>query len=412
MMKALYVTGACLTRNTSANLSHNGFVQGLLEAGCSVDIIMADESWGEKDRGLPRWEKARYYEFRSAAFSDRLRRLYKKAEKRPPVPRSSNIDSGQNNEGRPASLKGNVRAAVKTLFYKIFPKDPVYPLEREWLKNARRFSSRETYDIVISNSSPAAGHKLVSDLIRSRRIRCRRWVQIWEDPWFFDLYGGHSEAIRQEEARLLQSAEEVYYVSPGTLAYQKKYFPESAGKMKNVPLPYFALGEKMTDSPEKVELSFGYFGDYFSQTRNLLPFYEALKRSGARGSIIGDSDLQLKSTEKIQISGRITLDKLSVIQDSTAVLVHLCNLRGGQIPGKIYHYSATDKPILFITDGTEEEKETIRGYFGQFDRYYFCDNNAESILGCMQRIEKEKKTFAPVEAFSPLRVMEQILYNR
>ncbi len=40
-MDVLYVVGSCLTKNTSANMSHNAYVQGLLENGCNVDIIMA-----------------------------------------------------------------------------------------------------------------------------------------------------------------------------------------------------------------------------------------------------------------------------------------------------------------------------------------------------------------------------------
>ena len=409
MKKALYVTGACLTRNTSANLSHNGFVQGLLEAGYDLDIIMADESWGEEDRALPRWEQAHYYEFRAASFSDRLRKAYKTAENHSAAGggtrRETEVTAGR---GR-LSFQQRLRQTVKTLFYIIFPKDPVYPLERVWLKNACRFKSGQLYDLVVSNSSPAAGHKLVSELKRRRQIRCKRWVQIWEDPWFFDLYGGHSERIRQEEAALLRAAGEVYYVSPVTLYYQKQYFPESAEKMKSIPLPYFAFGNENKESPSGSKKSYGYFGDYFSQTRNLLPFYEALLDSGRSGSIIGDSDLRLDGTAQIRVSGRITLDLLEPIQDAADVLVHLCNLRGGQIPGKIYHYSATAKPILFILDGTEEEKKMIREYFGPYNRYYFCENDAEEIRKCMERIERDDRTFSPVEAFSPVRVIDRII---
>ena len=35
-MKVLYVTSACLTKNTSANMSHNGYVKGLIDNGNQV----------------------------------------------------------------------------------------------------------------------------------------------------------------------------------------------------------------------------------------------------------------------------------------------------------------------------------------------------------------------------------------
>ena len=188
----------------------------------------------------------------------------------------------------------------------------------------------------MSNSSPAAGHRLVADLLRSKHIKAKRWVQIWEDPWYYDLYGNHSDAILEEERYLLKEAQEVLYVSPLTLHYQKQFFPDCADKMGVIPLPAFLIGNQ-EQKPLSSPISFGYFGDYFSHVRNLSPFYEALKASGYTGNIYGDSDINLPSQSQITVSPRVTLDVLEQVQDKTDVLVHLSNLRGGQIPGKIYH---------------------------------------------------------------------------
>ena len=57
-MRVLYVVGSCLTKNTSANMSHNAYVQGLLENGCDVDILMAKDSGGQQDSKLPTWKLA------------------------------------------------------------------------------------------------------------------------------------------------------------------------------------------------------------------------------------------------------------------------------------------------------------------------------------------------------------------
>ena len=62
-MNVLYVTGSCLNKNTSANMSHNAFVKGLLDCGCNVDIIMASNGWGEQDNALPNWGEAKYYTY-------------------------------------------------------------------------------------------------------------------------------------------------------------------------------------------------------------------------------------------------------------------------------------------------------------------------------------------------------------
>lgn len=405
-MHVLYVTGACLTKNTSANMSHNGYVQGLLENGCQVDILMAEDSWGMQDRALPTWEQAAYYRYASASLPDRLR---KKLRGTAPVQATAAAANTSEPAGTSVavSVKADLRKFAKNMFYRCFPLDPVYPLEKTWLKNAAKFRSSTEYDLVISNSSPAASHKLVATLLEKKQLNCKRWIQIWEDPWYFDLYGGHTEAIRKEEHELLRQAGEIYYVSPLTLKYQQQYYADCAHKMKHVPLPYFdfAAAESVcTDA-----WSFGYFGDYYSHTRNLVPFYEALVRSGCEGYIYGDSNESFPSTEKVTVSGRVTLDVLDQVQAKTRVLVHLCNLRGGQIPGKIYHYCATDKPILFILDGTAEEQELLKSYFSQFPRFYFCENHMESILNTINEICASDKKWSRLEAFSPKTVVQSLL---
>lgn len=413
-MDVLYVVGSCLTKNTSANMSHNGYVQGLLENGCQVDILMAEDSWGAADAALPVWQQARYFCYPSISVADKLRQSARKLFGTGQTASSAAVQSSgeQQNVSRPArNRKGWVRALAKRGFYTLFPTDPLYPLERTWLKKAHQFSAGEEYDLVVSNSSPAASHKLVADLLEKGDLCCKRWVQLWEDPWFADLYSGGREDVRREEHALLKAASEVYYVSPLTLDYQKELFSDCARKMKHIPLPYLDCSE--TELDVVPEFSFGYFGDFYSRTRNLLPFYQALRVSGYRGYIYGDTDLKLDGSEKIEVSGRVTLDKLISVQEKTGVLVHLCNLRGGQIPGKVYHYSATRKPILFILDGTEEEKSKLFSYFKQFDRYYFCENTVDSIRNIMDQIRKEMETtprsFAPVEAFSPQEVVRQLL---
>ena len=142
-----------------------------------------------------------------------------------------------------------------------------------------------------------------------------------------------------------------------------------------------------------------------------MPFYEALRQSGCCGYIYGDSDLNLPSTEQIEVRGRVTLDVLEKIQAQTGILVHLCNLKGGQIPGKIYHYSATDKPILFILDGTDDERRKIKNYFSQFHRYYFAQNQMESIAEAISNISKNYELYigSKVEAFSPKKVVGGLL---
>ena len=317
-------------------------------------------------------------------------------------------------EGTPIhSFKKSIRNIIKKSYDFLFNTSYIYNLDRIWLQNAKHFKEDSPYDIIISNSSPASSHKLVLDLFSKKRITETRWIQIWEDPWFFDLYGGHNEKIKREEHRLLRAAEEVFYVSPLTLEYQKQHFPDCASKMKHIPLPFLHLSEG-TRRENVGNLKFGYFGDYYSKTRNLNPFYDAVVESETEAYIYGDSDLTLPSTENVTVNGRVTLDKLNILQNQVDVLVHLCNLKGGQIPGKIYHYSATTKPILFILDGTESEKKIIKEYFIKFNRYHFCENTKENIFKCILsfKLGNEELVRQSVSNFAPKQVIAEVLQTK
>lgn len=404
--KVLYVVGLCLYNNTSANMSHNAFVKGFIENGYEVDIVMPDNSWGARDKKLKRLN-ANYYEYPFYSNADKIRMKFSYANSKRDKT-NEDIDTYKGSKSSNKRIKVTLRELIKKSFYLLFKTDPRYGREVTWLKKAQNFSCEKKYDLVVSNSCPEASHKLVLLLTEKKRIKYKRWVQIWEDPWYYDLYGGHTLAEKEEEHFLLRQASEVYYVSPLTLMYQKKYYEDCADKMKCVPLPFLEYEEQSTENP--IQGSFGYFGDYYSVTRNLVPFYNALRESGCKGFIYGDNDLNLQSTDKIEVSGRVTLDILAGIQGKIEVLVHLCNLKGGQIPGKIYHYSATTKPILFILDGTEEEKKELINFFGKFNRYYFCENNEDDILSTMKKIVEERKTFESVKEFSPKEVVKKILY--
>ena len=102
-------------------------------------------------------------------------------------------------------------------------------------------------------------------------------------------------------------------------------------------------------------------------------------------------------------------DVQDTIQADTKVLVHLCNLHGGQFPGEIYHYCSTTKPILFILDGTQEEQEILKAYSLQFNRFYFCQNNVDSICDTINAICTDNKEWEKLDAFAPQKVVHQLL---
>lgn len=279
------------------------------------------------------------------------------------------------------------------------------------MRKAKHFTSSEHFDCVLSLSTPPSSHLIAHKLISAGRVKTDRWIQVWEDPWYSDAYGFNKKrSIFKEEQRLLSLSDSVCYVSPITLEYQKQLFPESAAKMFWEPLPAYYADSDETRKYEQV--TFGYFGDYHLPARDLTPFYKAAAACGINVTVCGDSNLSLQSSKTIHLYPRMPLASLKGFEEQAGVLVFLCNRKGGQIPGKIYQYAATSKTILFILDGTEQERRVLYQYFSAFNRFVFCENTEDDIKRAINRIlSNDMGTVLnqPVTAFEPAVIVERIL---
>lgn len=400
-MKILVINGDCIQTNTSANLCHVAYINGLVNAGHEVTLLSADRENRNLDTSISIPSSVKHYTYRGMTLYEKLS-LKKRDGNRmaaSPLPGNQAVKKG---------VKGKIIAKAKFFVLSCYGLHGIYA---KFVKKAQKFRSEVIYDYILSISTPVTSHLLAHNLIKACHIQGKHWIQIWEDPWYSDAYGFNGlKKIYKEEKRLLSFAEKVCYVSPLTLANQKKLFPESANKMYWQPLPYYYESQKTKQETKKN--CYGYFGDYAPVARDLFPFYQAAKQTGIQVNICGNPQTLFSSTENIAIHPRLPLKELKPIEDATNVLVFLCNRKGGQIPGKIYQYSATYKTILFILDGTEEEKRVLRDYFEKFDRYVFCDNNEKDIIRAIQQIEHGKNCMVknePIEYFSPEEAVNRIL---
>lgn len=401
-MNILVINGACLQTNSSANLCHLAYLHGLLDAGHEVTLLSADGRDYSLDKSMVIPPQIKQYTYYGVSLYERLS-LRKRATAA--VETMATAGDGMPSAGGLHRLIRYAKDFVLSLY-------GVHGIYSTFVRKAQKFRSNVEYDYILSISTPVTSHLLAHNLIAAGHIRGKHWIQIWEDPWYSDAYGFNGKGkIRREEQRLLSFAEKVCYVSPLTLRNQQRLYPESADKMYWQPLPYYYKGSEMAKQ-EFEENIYGYFGNYVSAARNLEPFYNAAKGAGIAVNICGDPSNLFQSTERIRIYPRLTLDKLKPIEDNTNVLIFLCNRRGGQIPGKIYQYSATSKTVLFIMDGTEEEQKVLMDFFGKFNRYVFCQNTVEDITRAIGLIESGNLgqiDSRPIEEFNPTTIIKKIL---
>lgn len=406
-MKILVINGDCILTNTSANLCHLAYIRGLVDSGHEVTLLSADGRDYVTDPSMVIPDEVKCFTYYGVSFYEKLS-LQKKDKNRFIDSAESNLSSDTQKESVQRKMIKYIKQCVLSLY-------GVHGVYAKFAKKAQRFYSDEEFDYILSISTPVTSHLLAHNLLKSGRVKGKHWIQIWEDPWYSDAYGFNgSKRIYKEERRLLSFAESVCYVSPLTMKNQQKLYPESADKMYWQPLPYYYKGETL-EVHNYAHNVYGYFGDYAPTARNLKPFYQAAVKTGVEVNICGNPNNLFDATEYVHIHPRLTLDKLKPIEDSTNVLIFLCNRKGGQIPGKIYQYSATNKVILFIMDGTSEEQEVLRNYFEPFNRYMFCENTVEDITRAIRQIENGNFGTVknePVEDFNPQETIRKILAGK
>lgn len=402
-MNVLVINGDCIQTNSSANLCHLAYIRGLLAAGHDVTLLSADGRDYRVDPAMEIPEQVVQHTIYGVSIYEKL--SMKKKETHTPALAGAGTEMTHSSHRMLQKAVGRVKSAVLSLY-------GVHGIYATFVRRAQRFRSDVEYDYIISISTPVTSHLLTHNLLKAGHIKGKHWIQIWEDPWYSDAYGFNcKERIRLEEQRLLSFAEKVCYVSPLTLKNQKLLYPESAHKMFWQPLPFYY----QTETRSKLSTGrnrYGYFGDYVPIARDLKPFYEAAMKTEIEVNICGNPCNLFQSTAQIHIHPRLPLHELKPIEDCTNVLVFLCNRRGGQIPGKIYQYSATNKTILFIMDGTEEEQLVLKEYFGQFNRYVFCQNTKEDIASAIRRIESGNLgnvQNVPLDNFDPVKTITNIL---
>lgn len=406
-MKVLIINGDCITKNSSANLCHLAYIRGLVDLGYEVTLLSTDPKEYDVDKSMiiPSSVKCTYY-YGTTIYEKMSLSKNKSKSKREDAPvLCADYYTNEHNVSIKSKLIDSVKGFVLSLY-------GVHGIYKKFVNTAKDFKSEVVFDYVISLSTPPSSHLLAYNLIHTKNVKCKRWIQIWEDPWYSDAYGFNGKnKIYKEEKRLLSFAERVCYVSPLTLENQKRLYPESAHKMYWAPLPFYYKNDEQMTTVNKYN-NYGYFGDYAPASRDLTPFYEAANNIGVSVNICGNPSNLFCQTDKITIYPRLQLNELKPIEDKTNVLVFLCNRKGGQIPGKIYQYSATYKTILFILDGTDEEKKVLKSYFEPFNRYIFCENTVEDIERAIKLIENNdfgNVKNEPIDEFNPAKTIMKVL---
>lgn len=377
-MKILFVTSYPLEYNTSGNIRNLGLISGLIENGNSVSTLSP-------------------YPTDDTLFSGKL--LDYPFEKRYWIGSLSKTVAIQS--------RNKLLLKAKAFLYKWNNAFAVYDRRRYLVKNIKEGLINEKFDIIISSSDPKSAHLYAEKLLKIDKSICKRWIQYWGDPFSNDISTTHSfsqNRVLKEERRLLELASKVIYVSPFTAKELTKKYPEFSEKITFLPIPF--LKKQRTEVSRKGD-TVVYLGDYFSKNRNIMNLVNVFKKEKIKSAIIGNSDLAIRPTEFMIVKERLAGKELENLIKDVMVYTCVCNLHGSQIPGKIYHYVDTDKPILVVIDGDNQDE--LKEYIESFDRFYICNNTEKSIANTLKTIFADNHKFSTPQSLEPTYIAEKFL---
>lgn len=381
-MRILYVVSRAVEINTSASIRNSATIYGLLQNGHEVTLVSM-----EPDSSHPAYDKS--IEIQG------IKKLYFKT------------DLAHN-----AIKIGRHFSTVKKMIpyvYKMLYGNQIYDNLKGIVAHTDEVNVAE-FDLVISSSDPKSSHLFVDSLFQKQGKNIP-WIQIWGDPFADDITRTQKQRgkIEEEEQRLLNLADRIIYVSDMTCKSQQKKYSAFKDKMIYVPIPYIEPRVSGREFPDDYrDMKICYCGDYGSYIRNIIPLYKAAKELNLNLEICGMSDLELQTTGNISILPRQGAGIVRQKEDNADVLVHLSNLKGTQIPGKIYQFMSTDKVILFIMDG---EAERLREIFEPFNRFIFVQNEKDRIIKTLRNLPELRKSVinAPVDYFNAKNIASIIL---
>lgn len=384
-MKILFVTATPLEYSSSANIRNIALIKGLINNNNEVYTL---SYCPEKDSAYYNSKLIEGINFKNRYFIP-LSKLHTRFTTK--------------NEG-----KKSIKRKVKSFVYKIYTTFKIYDSRKDIVKRIGNIELDEKFDLLISSSDPKSSHLLAKKILEKRPDLAKRWIQYWGDPFLMDINRKSKMPkiiIKETEKRLLKSCDKVIYVSPFTLKEQRNIYSDLSYKLFFLPIPY--LKEKNYFATKNKVVEVGYFGDYYSTDRNILPLYNVIKNSKMKLTICGNSNIELEKTKNVEIYSRQPIERVEEIEKITDILICICNRRGTQIPGKIYHYAATNKPILIILDG--DRKKELREYLESFNRYKLCENTEQDILKAIKDISNENVEYKPLSLLSSEKIAKEFI---
>lgn len=255
-------------------------------------------------------------------------------------------------------------------------------------------------DLIISVGFPFSTHFAA---VKLKNLYESKLVLDYGDPWSFNP---SNETIPKRrkfidlffEKKILMNADYVTVTTKQTREKYLKTFPFLDNKIQvitqGVDTSIYSQKDDKVYEKKTNEIHFFYSGLFYEDIRNPLSFIDAIEEMTKielrnRNIIITIAgkmeEYVLSKIESLQnknityrLLGNITLDEVVFYQKKCDCLLFFGNLGSLQLPGKIFEYLATDRPIFAICDLEDMSIDLInqykRGTIASYNKKNIKDN--------------------------------------
>lgn len=366
-------------KNSSASIRNNSLVKGLMELGYNVDVYTVE--WPQSLLSL-------YLQ------KENIGNIH--YDKLPNIERINSVKSRIKHNSR------FITVAKKILKQILFFPDECY----QWVR-LFDYDISTNYECIITSSDLKSSHFV--GMAMKRRFPNIKWIQVWGDPWKSDVntITLMKYVISYYERKILSLGDKIVYVSSVTKEDMAHRYCNLRNKMYYIPRGYYIEDNMNFQKNDSAILHITYTG-LISSGRNIFHLLNVLEKKFLEPKIVidlygkfseNDSEL-LKKYSCVNVYGSVDLEQMQGVYSSSSMLLYLSNRRGAtQIPGKLYDYMGTTKPILCLV---EDENDAISTFLKSFDRclvlkndFVTIEDSIELILDFSKRRFPINKDFAP-----------------
>lgn len=375
-MKILYISSLTFRKASSASIRNIGLINGLVEKGHQVDLLTIKYPTALEDTFLKELISKKVHIYKSE-----ISILNKYFESKEKIKITSNFTKSNLNI---------LKNAIKTFYF--FP-----DTDKEWIKNYNKEVLKNEYDLIISSSDTKTSHYIAESVTKKKSDI--PWFQIWGDPWEDDINLSKilKYKVRKKEKSLLKRAKKIFYVSKPTTEVMKTKYKRHSEKIFYLGRSYSVECQGNSIGSNK-DWIISYTGS-LSQNRKLENLILSIKNYNEKytkkikidfyGNYSKDIYDYYSEYDFLNLNEAINFKSVLEVYKKSDVLLFIDNGNNtSQIPGKLYDYFGTDRPILALVNDVDTAVAT---FIKETNRCIVQENNQQDInFDFLSELKREK----------------------